>query len=105
MKIRITIITIYHSQFDDQFKHINQIIKITLQYALEKASTADFTDFLSVFKQMFNNNINAFTEQISNEIIYKFNLTDFFDMIADSNAKKFETKHKIHQQETQNSIP
>ena len=25
-------------------------------------------------------------------------------MIIDSNAKKFETKHKIHQQETQDSI-
>ena len=65
---------------------------------------ADFTDFLSAFKQMFNNSINTFTEQISNEIIYKFNLADFFDMIADSNAKKFETEHKIHQQEAQDSI-
>ena len=53
---------------------------------------------------MFNNSINAFTEQISNEIIYKFNLTNFFDMIADNNARKFEAEHKIHQQKTQDSI-
>ena len=53
---------------------------------------------------MFNNNINIFTKQISNEIIYKFNLTDFFDIIANNDAKKFETEHKIHQQEAQDSI-
>ena len=65
---------------------------------------ADFIDFLSEFKWVFNNSINAFTEWISNEIIYRFNLTDFFDVIADSDAKKFEIKYKIHQQETQDSI-
>ena len=53
---------------------------------------------------MFNNNINAFTEQISNEIIYEFNLADFFDMIADDDARKFEIKHKIHQQKIQDAI-
>src|SRR5436190_24139954 len=104
MRIRITIITVYYSQSDDQSEHTNQTVKIILQYILKDVSNADFINFLSAFKQMFNNNINAFTEQISNEIIYKYNLTDFFDMIIDSNAKKFETKHKIHQQETQNSI-
>ena len=70
-----------------------------MQYALEKASNTDFIDFLSEFKQIFNNSINAFIEWISNKIIYKFNLTNFFDMIADDNARKFEVKHKIHQQE------
>ena len=65
---------------------------------------ADFTDFLSAFKQMFNNSINAFTEQTSNKIIYKFNLMNFFDVIINRVTKEFETEHKIHQQETQNSI-
>ena len=53
---------------------------------------------------MFNNSINAFTEQISNEIIYEFNLADSFDMIADDDAKKFETEYKIHQQKAQDLI-
>ena len=96
MRIRITIIIIYHFQSDDQFKHTNQITEIILQYTLEKASNTDFTDFLSEFKQMFNNNINAFIKQTSNEIIYKFNLADFFDIIADNNAREFEVEHKIH---------
>src|SRR5437667_3316050 len=97
MRIRIIITTIYHSQSDDQFEYTNQIIKIVLQYILEEVLTADFTDFLSTFKQMFNNNINTFTKQISNEIIYKFNLTDFFDMIADDDAREFEAECKIYQ--------
>ena len=71
---------------------------------MKDTSNADFTDFLSAFKWVFNNSINAFTEQTSNEIIYEFNLADFFDIIADNNAKKFETEHKIHQQEAQDSI-
>ena len=29
---------------------------------------------------------------------------NFFDMITDEAVKKFETEHKIHQQEAQNSI-
>ena len=53
---------------------------------------------------MFNNSINAFTEQISNEIIYKFNLTDFFNVIADDNAREFEAECKIHQQKIQDAI-
>ena len=53
---------------------------------------------------MFNNNINAFIEQTSNEIIYKYNLMNFFDVITDKAAKEFETECKIHQQEVQNSI-
>ena len=62
MKIRIMIITVYHSQSDDQSEHINQITEVVLQYILKDALNADFTDFLSAFKQMFNNSINAFTE-------------------------------------------
>ena len=53
---------------------------------------------------MFNNSINAFIRQISNEIIYEYNLTDFFDVITDRAVKEFETECKIHQQEAQNSI-
>ena len=56
------IITVYHSQSDDQSECTNQTAEIVLQYALKKTSNADFTDFLSAFKQIFNNSINAFTD-------------------------------------------
>src|SRR6266480_1939958 len=104
MRIRITIIIIYYSQFNNQFECTNQIIKIALQYVLKDISNADFINFLSAFKQMFNNNINAFIRQIPNEIIYRYNLTNFFDVIIDRVTKEFETEYKIHQQEAQNSI-
>ena len=45
---------------------------------------------------MFNNSINAFIRQISNEIIYRYNLMNFFDMITDEAVKEFKTEHKIH---------
>ena len=41
--------------------------------------------------------MNIFTDQTLNKIIYEFNLADFFDVITDDDAKKFETEHKIHQ--------
>ena len=100
MKIRIMIITVYHSQSDDQSECTNQITEIILWYALEEASNDDFTDFLSAFKWVFNNSINIFTDWIFNEIIYEFNLTNFFNVINDSDAKEFKTEHKIHQQKT-----
>ena len=96
MKIRITIITIYHSQFNDQSECTNQTVEIVLQYALEEALNADFTDFLSAFKQMFNNSINAFTDQIFNEIIYEFNLVNFFNVINNNDAREFKAECKIH---------
>ena len=95
---------IYHFQFNSQSEHTNQIAEIILWYALEEVLNADFTDFLSAFKWVFNNSMNAFTDQILNEIIYEFNLTDFFDVITDDDAKKFEMKCKIHQQKAQDSI-
>ena len=53
---------------------------------------------------MFNNSVNTFTDQTLNKIIYEFNFADFFSMIINDNAKKFKIKHRIHQQEAQDSI-
>jgi len=40
-------------------------IAINFMTALEKASEADFINFLSAFKQMLNNSINASISQFS----------------------------------------
>src|SRR5215470_3082422 len=71
---------------------------------MKEASHANFTNFLPAFKQVFNNSINAFTGQISNKIIYEFNLSNLFNIVTDNKAKKFEAEHKIYQQETQDLI-
>ena len=93
------ITTVYHSQSDSQSECTNQTVEVILQYILKNILNADFIDFLSAFKQIFNNNINTFIRQISNEIIYRFNLMNFFDMITDEAVKEFETEYKIHQHE------
>ena len=63
---------------------------------LEEILNIDFINFLSAFKQIFNNSINAFTDWIFNKIIYEFNFTNFFNIINDSDAREFEAKHKIY---------
>ena len=45
------IITVYHSQFDDQSEHTNQTAEIVLQYALERTLNANFINFLSEFRK------------------------------------------------------
>ena len=50
MSTRISIITAYHAQFDDQSEQINQIMKIALCFAQERNSDTEFIEFLSAFK-------------------------------------------------------
>src|SRR5438046_1814507 len=104
MRIRISITTAYHAQSDDQSERINQTAEIAMCYASEQASDVDFIKFLSAMKHIFNNSINASISQFSNEIIYDFNLTDSFNIVAEEDTKNFEAECKIHQQETQNLI-
>ena len=75
-----------------------------MRYISEQASDVDFTEFLPAMKHAFNNSINVSISQFPNEIIYSFNLTDLFDIVAEEDTKNFEAEHKIHQQETQDSI-
>ena len=44
MSIRISIITAYHAQSDDQLKQINQTMKITLCFAQERNSDTEFIE-------------------------------------------------------------
>jgi len=104
MSIKILITTAYHVQSDDQSEQINQTIKITLYFVQERNSDTEFIKFLSAFKQVFNNNLNIFTDCFLNEIIYSFKLADSFDIITADTAEDFEIQQKIHQQKTQDSI-
>ena len=79
-------------------------MKITLYFAQEKNSDTEFIEFLSAFKQVFNNNFNIFINCFLNEIIYNFKLANSFNiMIADA-VEDFEIQQKIHQQKVQNLI-
>src|SRR5438477_7893917 len=104
MSIKISTTTAYHAQSDDQLKQINQTIKITLHFAQERNSDTEFIEFLSAFKQVFNNSSNVSTNHSFNEIIYSFKLADSFDIVTAGAAEDFETQQKIHQQKAQDSI-
>ena len=104
MSTRISTITAYHAQSDDQSEQINQMIKIALCFAQERNSDTEFIKFLSAFKQVFNNNFNVFTDCSLNEIIYSFKLADLFDIVTTDAVEDFETQQKIHQQKAQDSI-
>ena len=80
------------------------MMKIALHFAQERNSDTEFIEFLSAFKQVFNNNFNIFTDHFLNEIIYDFKLADSFDIVTADAAEDFETQQKIHQQKAQDSI-
>jgi len=80
------------------------MMKIALCFAQERNSDIEFIEFLSAFKQVFNNSFNVSTDCFLNEIIYNFKLADLFDIMTADAAKDFETQQKIHQQKTQDSI-
>ena len=66
-------------------------MKIILCFAQEKNSDTEFIEFLSAFKQVFNNSLNVFTNHFSNEIIYSFKLADSFDIVTADAVENFET--------------
>ena len=104
MSIRILTTTAYHAQSDNQSGQINQMMKIVLYFAQERNSNTEFIEFLSAFKQVFNNNFNVFINHFLNEIIYNFKLADLFNIVTADAAKDFEIQQKIHQQKAQDSI-
>ena len=79
-------------------------MKIALHFAQERNSDTEFIEFLSAFKQVFNNNFNVFTNCFLNEIIYDFKLANLFDIMTADAAEDFEIQQKIHQQKIQDSI-
>jgi len=50
MSTRISTITAYHAQSDDQSEQTNQMMKIALHFAQERNSDTEFIKFLSAFK-------------------------------------------------------
>ena len=67
-------------------------MKIALYFAQEKNSDTEFIEFLSAFKQIFNNSFNVSTDHSLNEIIYDFKLANLFDIMTADTAEDFETQ-------------
>ena len=80
------------------------MMKIILYFVQERNSDTEFIEFLSAFKQVFNNNFNVFTDCFLNEIIYNFKLANSFNIVIADAIEDFEIQQKIHQQKVQNLI-
>ena len=68
---------VYYSQIDEQFKRINQIMKIVLRFVI--ALLNDFIDYLNILfklQRIFNNNVFN-NDHIFNEIVYDFIFVQF----------------------------
>ena len=66
------------------------MMKIALHFTQEKNSDTEFIEFLSAFKQVFNNSFNVSTDCFLNEIIYDFKLANSFDIVTADVIKDFE---------------
>ena len=68
---------VYHSQIDEQFKRINQIMKIVLRFVI--ALLNDFVDYSNILfklQRAFNNSVFN-NDHIFNEIVYNFTFVRF----------------------------
>ena len=92
MSTRISTTTAYHAQSDDQSEQINQTMKRALHFAQERNPDTEFIEFLSAFKQVFNNSFNISTDHFLNEIIYSFKLADSFDIVTTDAAEDFKAQ-------------
>ena len=64
----------YHSQIDDQFERINQIVKIALRFAMIMLNNSiDWSDLMFRIQRIFNNIIVSI-DKTFNEIFYDFTL-------------------------------
>ena len=89
LKVSLLILTTYHSQTNDQFKHTNQILKIALKFWLFNSKNEDWIFVLSYFTTSFNNFVNVNTKVISNELSYDFRVNDSFVLLKNLSTKNY----------------
>ena len=77
---------VYHSQINEQFERINQIMKIVLRFVI--ALLLDFVDYSNILfklQQALNNNVfnndYTFNEIVYDFIFVQFNFIFYYDII------------------------
>ena len=84
--------TTYHSQIDDSFERINQIVKIALRYFIIQYSDINYIRVLSFIQVQLNNSFNVVIELFSNEINYDFKMRDALFNLNRVNTTKSKNK-------------
>ena len=74
--------TAYHLQTDEQSERINQTVEVALRYYLQTLDKPElWPQVLSTLQTDLNNTLSAFTEKMSNEIIYSFTSNQSADLL------------------------
>ena len=88
LKIAMLISIAYHSQINDDFERINQMIEIALRYLITIYSNMNWFVFLSVLQTQLNNSFNVAIDLSLNEVIYDFKVRDALIVIDASQVSK-----------------
>ena len=81
-EIRLFYSTAYHSQTDDQFERINQMIEIVLRfYLITMKNSAEWFRILLKLQRHFNNSHSVTTHKTLNETFYEFTFLQFLNML------------------------
>jgi hypothetical protein len=86
MKIALHFTIAYHFSSDDQSERTNQTVKIALRFSLMKRQITNFTQLLSFIQVTVNNFTNAFIDLFFNEILYEFKVSEFLNLLNDTDA-------------------
>ena len=77
LEIKLLYFIVYHSQFDDSFERINQIIEIALRFMIFTIESENWFILTDSLQRDFNNVVTA-TGISSNQICYDFERTKSF---------------------------
>ena len=81
LEVKLLYFIAYHSQTDDQFERINQMIEIALRYYMSALKNQfEWFDVLEQIQRLFNNFASIATKKTSNEIAYDFTSLQAIDL-------------------------
>ena len=101
MNITMLTFTIYHSQTNEQFERINQIIEITFRFHIIAHSLDDWTNVFSYLQTKSNNVKQFIIDYASNELMYDFKINDFVNMLIDFSSKNYNKLKQIKREDVE----
>ena len=88
LKIAMLTSIVYHSQINDDFERINQMIEIIFRYFIIIYSNENWFVFLSILQTQLNNSFNVVIDLFFNEIIYDFKIRNALIVVDASQMSK-----------------
>ena len=106
LNTKLLILTVYHSQIDNQSEYMNQTVEIDLCYFLISHSDKVFITVLSYLQDYLNNNQNSSTNYAFNKLAYKFCVNDTLNILSltDLSSKNYTHLHQMCCKEIKEAI-